>query len=109
VSVPAQIAVLLALTANLFDQVPLEKMPDAGHAVHEAAAKIPAEVCARFETANKLGDEDRKVMIGIARLALAPFQPKAEAKSERGAQPNASVKAAPDSKPQPEAKEKGGQ
>jgi F-type H+-transporting ATPase subunit alpha len=82
VTVPAQIAVLLALTADLFDRVPLEKMTDAGHAVHEAAAKIPAEVCARLETAAKLSDEDRKAMIEIARQALAPFQPKPKAKSE---------------------------
>ena len=60
VSVPAQIAVLLALTADLFDRVPLDQMTDAEHAVQEAAAKIPAEVCARFETAADLNDEDRK-------------------------------------------------
>ena len=82
VSVPAQLAVLLALAANLFDQVPLEKMSDAGHAVHEAAAKIPAEVCARLETAAKLSDEDRKAIIEIARRSLAPFQPKPKAQSE---------------------------
>jgi len=76
VAVPAQIAILLALTANLFDPVPIEKMPDAERAVNEAAASIPAEVSARFETAEKLSDEDRKVIIAIAREALAPFQPK---------------------------------
>jgi F-type H+-transporting ATPase subunit alpha len=42
VSVPAQIAVLLALTAELFDKVPLDQMTDAEHAVREAAADIPA-------------------------------------------------------------------
>src|ERR1700730_9169105 len=36
-----QIAVLLALTADLFEQVPLEQMADAERAVREAAAKIP--------------------------------------------------------------------
>ena len=76
VSVPAQIAVLLALTAELFDRVPLDQMTDAEHAVQEAAANIPAEVCARFESADKLSDEDRKTIIEIARQALAPFQPK---------------------------------
>ena len=80
VSVPAQIAVLLALTAELFDDVPLDRMTDAEHAVREAAAKIPAEVCARFETADKLSDEDRKTIIEIARQALARFQPKPESK-----------------------------
>ena len=54
VSVPAQIAVLLALTAELFDRVPLDQMTDAEHAVREAAADIPAEVRARFDTADKL-------------------------------------------------------
>ena len=49
VSVPEQIAILLALTAKLFDSVPLDQMTDAQHAVREAAARIPAEVCARFE------------------------------------------------------------
>jgi F-type H+-transporting ATPase subunit alpha len=82
VSVPAQIAILLALTADLFDPVPLDKMTDAGHAVHDAAAKIPEEVCARFQTADKLSDADRTAIIEIARQALAPFQPKPAAKSE---------------------------
>jgi F-type H+-transporting ATPase subunit alpha len=76
VSVPAQIAVLLALTAELFDQVPLERMKEAERAVQGAAAKIPPEVGARFETADKLSDEDRKAITELARQALAPFQPK---------------------------------
>ncbi len=82
VSVPAQIAVLLALTAELFDRVPLDQMTDAEHAVQEAAANIPAEVCARFETADKLSDEDRKTIIEIARKALIRFQPKPESKAK---------------------------
>ncbi len=82
VSVPAQITVLLALTADLFDPVPPDQMTDAERAVQEAAAKLPAEVSARFETADKLSDEDRKTIIEIARQALAPFQPKAEVKPD---------------------------
>jgi len=70
------------LTTDLFDPVPLDKMTDAGHAVHDAAAKIPEEVCARFQTADKLSDADRTAIIEIARQALAPFQPKPAAKSE---------------------------
>ena len=78
--VAAQIAVLLALTAKLFDLVPINQMIDAEHAVHEAAATIPPEIAARFETADKLTDEDRKAIIEIARKALIPFQPKPEPK-----------------------------
>jgi F-type H+-transporting ATPase subunit alpha len=76
VAVPAQIAVLLALTSGLFDPVPIDQMTDAEKAVHEAAVNIPAEVCARFDTAEKLSDEDRATIILIACNALARFQPK---------------------------------
>lgn len=73
-SVPAQIAILLALTAELFDTVPIDQMTEAERAVQEAAANIPSEVCARFDTATKLTDEDRKTIVEIARKALARFQ-----------------------------------
>ena len=80
VPVSAQIAVLLALTAELFDNVPLERMGDAEKSVLEASEKIPEDVCKRLDTAEKLSDEDRKKIIEIARESLAPFQPKAETK-----------------------------
>jgi F-type H+-transporting ATPase subunit alpha len=76
VSVPAQITILLALTTELFDKIKVEQMTDAEHAVYEAASDIPAEVCSRFETAAELNDEDRKMIIEIARKSLARFQPK---------------------------------
>jgi F-type H+-transporting ATPase subunit alpha len=82
VSVPAQISVLLALTAKLFDPVPMDQMKDAAQAVQTAAATIPNEVSARFETADKLNDEDGKTIIEIARKSLARFLPKPEAKPE---------------------------
>ncbi len=106
VSVPAQIAILLALTANLFDPVPLDRMTDAGHAVHEAAAKIPAEVCARFETADKLSDEDRETIIQVARKSLARFQPKPEPESKPEVQSEVKPKPEAKAEPKPELKEK---
>jgi F-type H+-transporting ATPase subunit alpha len=105
VSVPAQIAVLLALTTDLFDRVPLDQMTDAEHAVHDAAAKIPAEVCARLETVDKLNDEDRKTIIEIARQALARFQPKPEPKpapkSESKTKPEVETEPRPKAKAEP--------
>jgi F-type H+-transporting ATPase subunit alpha len=98
VSVPAQIAVLLALTADLFDAVPLDQMTDAENVVIEAAAKIPSEVGARFETAKELSDEDRKTIIELARQALAPFQPKPEAIPDEPDQ-ESKKKPKPESKP----------
>jgi F-type H+-transporting ATPase subunit alpha len=124
VSVPAQIAVLLALTAELFDRVPLDQMTDAEHALREAAAEIPAEVRERLDTAKKLRDEDRATIIQIARKSLARFQPKPEPeskpevqtevkhkpKAEAKAEPKAEAKAEPkpevkaESKPEPKEK-----
>jgi F-type H+-transporting ATPase subunit alpha len=78
VSVPAQIAVLLALTAEFFDRVPLDKVAEAEQALREAAADIPADVCARLDTADKLSDEDRETIIQIGGKSLARFQPKPE-------------------------------
>jgi F-type H+-transporting ATPase subunit alpha len=83
VSVPAQIAVLLALTAGLFDLVPLDQMTDAEHALCEAAADIPADVRGRLDTAGKLSDEDRKAIVDIATKALARFEPKPKPELEK--------------------------
>ena len=87
VSVPAQIAILLALTANLFDAVPLDQMAEAELAVHEVAADIPAEICERFETAAELGAGDREAILEIARQALARFQPRVESRSDSEIEP----------------------
>ncbi len=82
VSVPAQIAILLALTAKLFDAVPIERMTEAEHAVREAAAAIPDAVTAHFETAEELSDGDRASIVQITRNALEGFLPEATSKPE---------------------------
>jgi len=104
VSVPAQIAVLLALTAGLFDPIPLDQMTDAGHAVREAATSLPAEVCARFETAAELNEEDRKAIVEIARKSLARFQPKPEPKPGANTEPKPEAKSEPETKTEAAAK-----
>jgi F-type H+-transporting ATPase subunit alpha len=83
VSVPAQIAVLLASAAGLFDSVPLEKMKVAEQALLEAATDIPADVRGRLDTADKLSDEDRKAIVEIARKALEGFSPRPDSKAEQ--------------------------
>jgi F-type H+-transporting ATPase subunit alpha len=107
VSVPAQITVLLALTANLFDPVSLAQMTDAKHAVQAAAAIIPAEVCARLDTAAKLNDDDKTTIVEIARQALTRFQPKPEVTFEAKpeAKPEPDSKSVPPTESKPEAKQ----
>ncbi|MEO8144940.1 MAG: alternate F1F0 ATPase, F1 subunit alpha [Betaproteobacteria bacterium] len=75
-AVPAQIALLLALGAKLFDPLPLERMPEAIQAVCAAAADLPAALRDGFETAATLSDEDRDAVIESARQALKRFLPK---------------------------------
>jgi len=121
VSVPAQIAVLLALTAGLFDPVPIDQMTNAERAVRKAAAAIPAEVSERLAAADKLSDENRETMIEIARQAIEEFlpepdsrsepepeaeeQPKPGAEAESDTEPKAGSKLEPKPEPEQEAEE----
>jgi F-type H+-transporting ATPase subunit alpha len=93
-SMPEQIAVLLALTAGLFDRVPLEKVADAEGALRNAAADIPADVAGRFASADKLSDPDRKAILEVATRALAPFQPAPEPNPASNTAANREAKAA---------------
>ncbi|MEO7336538.1 MAG: alternate F1F0 ATPase, F1 subunit alpha [Caldimonas sp.] len=73
VSVAEQVVVLQALTAGLFDAVPLERMGDAERAVRDIAAQLPAALSARFEGAGKPVPEDAQAVTDLARKALASF------------------------------------
>jgi F-type H+-transporting ATPase subunit alpha len=70
------------LTAEAFDRVPLDQMTDAERTLREAANEIPAEVRERLDGAETLSDEDRKLIVHLAREVLARFQVEPDAKSE---------------------------
>jgi len=106
VSVAEQIAVLLALTAELFDRVPLDQMTDAEQALREAAKDIPAELRERLDSAEKLSDEDREAIIQIARKSLARFQPKPEPESKLEVQAEVKPEPKPEAKTEPKAEAK---
>ena len=63
------------MRSHPFDTVPLDQMKLAEKAVLDAAESIPAEVIARFETADKLSDADREIIIDLAAQALESFEP----------------------------------
>ena len=122
VSVPGQIAVLLALTSELFDRIPIDRITEAEHAVQEVAANIPADLTMRFNTTDTLSDEDRATIVRIARSALMRFQSKpnsnlkakagskaeantkTEPKPQRESEPEAHTEAEPQPKPEPKVK-----
>ncbi len=65
-----QIAVLLVLMEGLFDDVPLDQMPAAEHAVRTAAAEIPADIVERLRSSKKLSTDDRTQILACTRFAL---------------------------------------
>jgi F-type H+-transporting ATPase subunit alpha len=77
-----QIAVLLALTAGLFDTIPLEAMAAAESALRLATTHLAADVVGRFSSATHLSPEDRAAALALATDALRPFQPPAAAKTD---------------------------
>ncbi len=101
VSVPEQITILLALSETLFDSIPMDRITEAEEVLREAARDIPAAVCARFETAEKLSDEDRKIIVAIASKTLARFQGKPEPDSETKAESRLESMPEPKSEPEP--------
>jgi F-type H+-transporting ATPase subunit alpha len=74
-STTEQITVLLALTAGLFDPIPLDKQKEAELALRKATTGIPGDIAERLVSADKLSDADKKSILEIAGRALAPFQP----------------------------------
>jgi F-type H+-transporting ATPase subunit alpha len=75
-TVPDQITVLLGLTNELFDLVPLERMPEAEKAVRVGASQIPDGIRKRMISGEKLSREDCNVIVDVAGAALVPFQEK---------------------------------
>lgn len=73
VSMAEQIAVLVALTADLFDGIELDNMPAAEQAVRDAAASITDDMVERLESTDKLSKEDKAVILELARQALEAF------------------------------------
>ena len=82
VSMPEQIAILLALTADLFDDIALDRMTANELAVRKAAAEIPEEIIQRLDTADKLSDEDRKTITEIAHSAIEKIPKEPDASDE---------------------------
>ena len=74
VTVPEQIAVLLALTTGVFDVIPLERMIEAEKAVQRSASQIPADMFERLLSAADVTQEDREAILSVARNAVMQFQ-----------------------------------
>ena len=67
----------LDVTRDADFRAALERVPEAERAVREAAAGLPDEVRERFETADRLDDADRAVLLGLAEEVLEAFRSEA--------------------------------
>ena len=72
--VPVQLAVLLALTENLFDAVPPARMKEAEQSLQGAARNLDPALRARLGGAGPLADGDRRNLLEQLRRVLQPFQ-----------------------------------
>lgn len=73
-SVPEQIVVLLALTGELFDTIPVNKMQEAEQTLLKIGTKLPPEIVKRLFSDEELSDPDREAILKMAEHILAPFQ-----------------------------------
>jgi F-type H+-transporting ATPase subunit alpha len=67
--VALQITILLALTHGLFDALPLERVPQAEHAMEGVVADAP-DLARQIETGAKLDEAQRARLVMLAREAL---------------------------------------
>ncbi|MBL29481.1 MAG: F0F1 ATP synthase subunit alpha [Rhodospirillaceae bacterium] len=80
IPVAEQIAILLAVTDGLFDDLPLERAREAEQAIRAAMRESHPDLAARIIKGEKLHDDDRTALLEMAERALSPL---------RGGTPNA--------------------
>ena len=74
-AVAEQLVVLLALTSGYFDQVPLEKMPEAQAQLIQSSQALPPDLLQRLGSEKPLLPADHDALLTHAKTVLAPFQP----------------------------------
>lgn len=73
-AVTEQLVVLLALTSGYFDQVPIEKMPEAQAQLIKSSQALPPDLLQRLESEKSLLPADHAVLLAHAQTVLALFQ-----------------------------------
>jgi F-type H+-transporting ATPase subunit alpha len=67
-----QVAVLLALTHGLFDDLPLAQAAHFEHAIRTAVLSEAGALCARIQAGEKLAEADREQLLELAGSVLSP-------------------------------------
>jgi F-type H+/Na+-transporting ATPase subunit alpha len=74
IPVADQIAVLLAVTANQLDQVPLDQIGQAEQAIRRAVTEELPEIKDRIQSGEDLSEADREALLAVSSTAVEPFQ-----------------------------------
>lgn len=72
-TVAEQIILLLVLGQHLFDAVPLKEMSKAQSCIRSTIITMPEAVITRLENAKSISDDDRQLVINMAKQTLASF------------------------------------
>ncbi len=78
-TIPEQIAVLLAVTEGLFYSMEVEEIPKAEKKVREAVTAELPDICRRIEEGELLSEDDQAAIINTVRKVLAPAEEEQEA------------------------------
>jgi len=73
-SVPDQIAVLLAATSGAWDDVPLDRIAEAEEAIHARLEYECPDVCERMSAGEPLSDKDRARLVQLAQSIASEFR-----------------------------------
>jgi F-type H+-transporting ATPase subunit alpha len=76
VSLDEQLVVLVAVTANLLDNIPLDQMDEVKKALKKAVQVIPGEIRGRFSGKSELSNDDKNLIIQVIKKAIEEFEPK---------------------------------
>lgn len=78
VSVPAQLAILLALSKGLFDLLPMDQMSAAEKSVRDNTTNMSSDFCDRLDAESEFSEEDQLALLDLARQAIKSFVPKSD-------------------------------
>ncbi|WP_066423417.1 alternate F1F0 ATPase, F1 subunit alpha [Anabaena sp. 4-3] len=69
--VAEQIAVMLAVTSGLFDELPLEQIPAASLKLRQKVTAELPQICQRIQAGEKLTHQDRETLLSIESLVIS--------------------------------------
>ncbi len=81
-TIPEQIAVLLAVTEGLFDELDVEAIPAAEEKIREAVTEELPKICENIEEGETLSDDDQEKIVETARQAVEKYREEAGVKAE---------------------------